>query len=36
LCEEHLTELVNRPENIALTQADEDLERFRDEGGKVS
>jgi hypothetical protein len=36
LCSEHLDERLYSPMNMALTQADEDLETFREEGGKLS
>jgi hypothetical protein len=36
LCQQHIQERINLPHNIALAQADEDLESFRDEGGKPS
>jgi hypothetical protein len=36
MCAEHVTERVHSPENVALTEADEDLEKFRDEGGGPS
>jgi hypothetical protein len=36
LCTEHMNERINSPKNLALTQADNDLAEFLDEGGKVS
>ena len=36
LCSRHITERTNSPVNIALTEADAELEKFRDEGGKLS
>ncbi|MET4152009.1 hypothetical protein [Bradyrhizobium barranii] len=36
LCSEHIQERIHNPTNMALTQADEDLETFREEGGKPS
>jgi hypothetical protein len=36
MCGQHITERINRPANMAATEADQELEDFRNNGGKVS
>jgi hypothetical protein len=36
MCYQHITERINSPGNMAATEADQELEDFRDNGGKVS
>jgi hypothetical protein len=36
LCVAHAHQRINSPENMALTEADADMQEFTDEGGKLS